>query len=121
MENRSTLPPISAILITAANPASPPPTTMILGVAILLHRPSVGSGRVPRVRNIRSRAGRLLEALAERIQADQPHHTQQYKKCHADAQQALLRFVAGNDAPLRREQPDSVGEVPRRGNQANHI
>src|SRR5262249_60484745 len=32
MENRSTLPPASAILITAANPASPPPTTMILGL-----------------------------------------------------------------------------------------
>src|SRR5581483_1030476 len=31
MENRSTLPPISAILITAESPASPPPTTMIFG------------------------------------------------------------------------------------------
>src|SRR5208337_4625495 len=35
MENRSTVPPASAILMTAARPASPPPTTMILGVAIL--------------------------------------------------------------------------------------
>jgi hypothetical protein len=33
IENKSTLPPASAILMTAANPASPPPTTMILGVA----------------------------------------------------------------------------------------
>src|SRR5690348_1219782 len=33
MEKRSTLPPASAILITADRPASPPPTTMILGVA----------------------------------------------------------------------------------------
>src|SRR6185437_1206484 len=31
MENRSTFPPASAILITAESPASPPPTTMILG------------------------------------------------------------------------------------------
>ena len=31
MENRSTLPPASAILMTAASPANPPPTTMILG------------------------------------------------------------------------------------------
>src|SRR5258708_5822024 len=33
MEKRSTLPPASAILMTAARPARPPPTTMILGVA----------------------------------------------------------------------------------------
>src|ERR1700761_8137943 len=33
MEKRSTLPPASAILMTAASPARPPPTTMILGVA----------------------------------------------------------------------------------------
>src|ERR1700746_3163371 len=42
MENRSHWPPISAILMTAARPASPPPTTMILGAAILLHPLSVG-------------------------------------------------------------------------------
>src|SRR5206468_1568773 len=32
IENRSTCPPISAILMTADRPASPPPTTMILGL-----------------------------------------------------------------------------------------
>src|SRR5580692_11583367 len=35
MEKRSTLPPASAILMTAASPAKPPPTTMILGAAIV--------------------------------------------------------------------------------------
>src|SRR5271166_2181834 len=35
IENRSTSPPISAILITAARPARPPPTTMIFGAAML--------------------------------------------------------------------------------------
>src|SRR5215472_2976300 len=35
IENRSTLPPASAILITAARPARPPPTTMILGDAAM--------------------------------------------------------------------------------------
>src|SRR5258708_40303721 len=35
MEKRSTFPPASAILMTAASPAKPPPTTMILGAAIL--------------------------------------------------------------------------------------
>src|SRR5580704_4296106 len=34
IENKSTSPPISAILITAASPARPPPTTIIFGVAI---------------------------------------------------------------------------------------
>src|SRR5438445_6902323 len=33
MEKRSTLPPASAILMTAESPARPPPTTMIRGVA----------------------------------------------------------------------------------------
>src|SRR5215469_8197165 len=37
MEKRSTLPPASAILMTAERPASPPPTTMILGVAAILY------------------------------------------------------------------------------------
>src|ERR1019366_4641271 len=35
IENRSTSPPISAILMTAARPARPPPTTMIFGAAML--------------------------------------------------------------------------------------
>src|SRR5215470_7290363 len=35
-ENRSTLPPFSAILMTAASPASPPPTTMTLGLFAIL-------------------------------------------------------------------------------------
>src|SRR5690349_3724372 len=35
IEKRSTCPPISAILMTAESPASPPPTTIIFGLAIL--------------------------------------------------------------------------------------
>src|SRR5271157_3857991 len=35
IENRSTSPPISAILMTADRPARPPPTTMIFGTAML--------------------------------------------------------------------------------------
>src|SRR5258707_7852806 len=46
MENRSTLPPASAILITADRPARPPPTTIIFGVAAirlpLFHRRGTG-------------------------------------------------------------------------------
>src|SRR5215813_12950222 len=36
IENRSTCPPASAILMTAARPARPPPTTMILGVTAII-------------------------------------------------------------------------------------
>src|ERR1700704_6358310 len=36
-ENRSTSPPISAILMTAAKPASPPPTTITFGVAAMFY------------------------------------------------------------------------------------
>src|SRR5271165_4619388 len=35
MENRSTSPPISAILMTAERPAKPPPITMIFGFAAI--------------------------------------------------------------------------------------
>src|ERR1039458_273994 len=37
IENRSTSPPISAILMTAARPARAPPTTIIFGVAAMLY------------------------------------------------------------------------------------
>src|ERR1700743_2583057 len=41
MENKSTWPPASAILMVAARPASPPPITIILGFnAIFLDYPS---------------------------------------------------------------------------------
>src|SRR5438105_652537 len=36
IENRSTLPPLSAILITAESPARPPPTTIIFGAAAIV-------------------------------------------------------------------------------------
>src|ERR1700761_211244 len=41
MEKRSTLPPASAILMTAERPARPPPTTMMRGVAGILMSLSV--------------------------------------------------------------------------------
>src|ERR1700722_577584 len=41
IEKRSTSPPISAILMTAARPARPPPTTMIFGAAMLCLVPVV--------------------------------------------------------------------------------
>src|ERR1700744_1723108 len=41
IEKRSTVPPASAILITADRPASPPPTTMILGVDAMSDLPAL--------------------------------------------------------------------------------
>src|ERR1700693_3006906 len=46
IENRSTSPPISAILMTAASPARPPPTTMILGAAMRYESDLPGRARV---------------------------------------------------------------------------
>src|SRR5215468_9166133 len=122
MENRSTLPPISAILMTAARPASPPPTTMIFGAAaISIHRPfGKGSRAVIGIHDIALRR-RLLEAHAERIEADQSDNAQKKEKCEAQAKESLLRMLAGNDAPLRREEPNTVGEVPRCGDQSDDV
>src|ERR1700680_2042688 len=83
MENRSTLAPISAILMTAASPARPPPTTTILGVAILLHRLSVGGCRAVRDHDRHRSGGWLLEALAERVQPHQTHDAQKHEECEA--------------------------------------
>src|SRR6201984_510015 len=71
IENRSTSPPISAILMTAASPASPPPTTMILGAAMLLH-PRCGGG-VARVDNVSVDSGQILEPRVEGVQAGQAY------------------------------------------------
>src|SRR5882762_6190401 len=43
MEKRSTSPPISAILMTAARPARPPPTTMIFEATAMRHEPDLPS------------------------------------------------------------------------------
>src|SRR5215472_3037447 len=72
MENRSTLPPISAILITAARPARPPPTTIIFGAAAML-LPWTPVVHWPCVYDVSAERGRLREAHAERVYADQTH------------------------------------------------
>src|SRR5579859_6275021 len=129
MENRSTSPPISAILITADSPASPPPITMILGVAILLHRPSVAGGlcaRFLRGMNRGMNHGAVLivvrqRARPERIQTRKPRRAQHQEKRQAHAQQPLLRLVARHNPPFRREQPDPIREVPRSRHQSHYI
>src|SRR6202020_2361855 len=125
IENRSTSPPISAILMTAAKPASPPPTTIILGFAILLHRPSVGgcgSGMcLIRVDDRRTCGRSVLEPRPERVQAHQAHGAHKNKQCQACGEESFLRLIARDDSPFRREQPYAIGEVPRGADQSDDI
>src|SRR5580658_1182173 len=67
IENRSTVPPASAILITAASPASPPPTTMILGPAM---RPRILSRLLTLAWNRRRKPERRRNPVPE---VDLPH------------------------------------------------
>src|ERR1700758_976849 len=82
IENRSHSPPISAILMTAASPANPPPTTMIFGAAMLLHPRC--SGRVARVDNVAGGSRRILEPRVEGVQAGQAHGRKQQEEREAE-------------------------------------
>src|ERR1700758_3325188 len=100
IENRPTLPPISAILITAARPASPPPMTIIFGAAaISIHRPSVVLDPGPRIDDVPA-CVRLLEARPEGVQARKPNYAQQEEERHAQPQESSLGLVTRDDAPL---------------------
>src|SRR5260221_1452503 len=122
MENRSTDPPISAILITAANPASPPPTTMILGFAMLyllfLTWVTISLGQAGlRVLNLTgpNRIHRLLlEAHPHRVKAAQTDAAHYHKEFQTGRQQPLLRFFPGNQPPLGGKQPHAIGQMPAR-------
>src|SRR5690348_7726250 len=72
IENRSTWPPISAIFMTADKPASPPPTTMIRGAAILL---SSLHCRVARG-NVAGYTRKVLETRVEGVEAGNADHGQ---------------------------------------------
>src|SRR5215469_7854465 len=119
IENRSTCPPISAILMTAASPASPPPTTMIFGAAAISVHPPSGNN-CPGIHNVSTGSG-LLETRAECVQASESDDAHKEEECEANPKQPLLCFFAGNNAPLRREEPDSVGKVPGCGNQSKDV
>src|ERR1051325_11605165 len=119
IENRSTCPPISAILMTALNPASPPPTTMIRGAAILM-RPLSVQRRVPH-RNVASVARDVLKSGVEGVETGNSHHRQDHKICQAQTQQSLACLISNDNPPLRAEQPNSVCEVPRCCDQPDHV
>src|SRR5436305_11521708 len=80
MENRSTFPPASAILITAESPANPPPMTMILGFRFAILLFALAGMKDLAVRLFDSpralRVRRLLRPLRERYQSAQPDRAQ---------------------------------------------
>src|SRR6202021_2078587 len=87
IENTSTAPPISAILMPAASPASPPPTTMIFGTAMLhesdlpgatrnfFHKPASSLSHHDIVR-ARIRIQRLVRRAHEPVHADRADRNQ---------------------------------------------
>src|SRR5215470_3743062 len=100
IENRSTWPPVSAILMTAARPASPPPTTMIFGAAAMsVHRLSGAGAPMNRLCDVALRRG-LLEPGAEGVEAGEPDDAHHEEEHQAQAQQAALCPVSSNDAPF---------------------
>ena len=119
MENKSTWPPISAILMTAESPASPPPITIIFGCDAMSFGFPISAKYfrrviVPANESCVPLSGpigcsgvmgneRMVSAPTRMNVA--PITKQTYLK------PAPCR-LAGGDPPLGREQPQSIGEVP---------
>src|SRR5579864_1882636 len=121
MENRSTCPPISAILMTAERPASPPPTTMIFGlVAIKIS----GPGR-PGLRNLCCRAQvrrrRHLRRGQKRHHRHRSYHNEHHRHQQAHHAKFAPRVLPGEKAPLGGEQPQAIAEVPRGRDDAHEV
>src|ERR1700683_563954 len=68
-----------------------------------------------------SRLIELLRPRPERSQASQSRARQDKEKHQTDGQNPFLRLLSGNDAPLRRKQPDAIREVPGSRDQAYDV
>src|SRR6266576_386225 len=125
IENNSTLPPISAILMTAARPARPPPITMIFGLdAISLRFLSLFEEAGLRFFHDASADrvyGLFGETRAHRIESCEPHCAHEKEEAQAHAKESAARGFSGNDAPLRAEQPNAIGEMPGSTDQADYV
>src|SRR6266852_9651223 len=128
MEKRSTVPPISAIFITAERPARPPPTTIILGAVIvllfeflMLRRESKALPHHDGVCWTNDSICGLQGPIEERAHRDHAHDHEQCSNREADIGEAPARLVARRNAQLSGKEPQSVSEVPRRTNNAYHI
>src|SRR5262249_6433264 len=147
MENKSTCPPASAILITAARPARPPPTTMILGAAMKTfhHRGHEGSRRRTGLMAplalvflrvlcgsllVRALHGLLCRQIGrsilplraeERGQRRHPNRDQRDGENGAHHAHRLARPLAYSDSPLGAEQVQTITKMPRCGGDADHV
>src|SRR6185369_21780 len=83
--------------------------------------PLLGRARTGFYRFGTCRVSRLLRRRAQFSQAAQSDTAQHEEKCQAHSKEALARFFSGDDAPLRTEQPNPVGEVPGGSNQSYQI
>src|SRR5208282_5420219 len=144
IENRSTSPPISAILMTAARPARPPPTTIILGAAIRYESDLgrwwfvVGCSSLV-VRNLDTTNDPRPFALAHHdilrrvgiqglrgrsqkaVHADSADRHQAKREREANITKTAARRFSGCNSPFCREQPQAVTEVPGGGDDADGI
>src|SRR5256714_14290517 len=118
MENRSTVPPFSAILITAESPARPPPTTIIFGAAAIV---SLAAFCNLPVHYGGSGISRLLRMGPERGETGESRAREHEEKSQAHCQKPLARPLPGHDAPLRAKQPDAIREMPGSGDQTRNI
>src|ERR1700722_5750728 len=119
IENKSTLPPISAILMTAESPASPPPTTIIFGAAAIVSLSAFCNLLAAHCGS--PRLNELLRTRPERSEAGQPYARQDEKECQAQNQKSFPRLLPGNDSPFRAKKPDAIGEMPRSCHESHHI
>src|ERR1700730_5328221 len=128
MENKSTCPPISAILMTAESPASPPPITMIFGAAAIVNQIPIRPGpqRRDSTHHQRFCAGprrfeRLQRSLQEGQHGKRPHPHEHQPNHRANIAKPPPRPVAGGNPPFGGEQPQSVGKMPGGANDAESV
>src|SRR4051812_8523185 len=107
--------------MTAASPASPPPTTMTFGAAdillssflFLVHRRSRRSRFGAQL--VGTLVGGLPRCGEEAADAEHAHAADGQEDEHADDEEAAARFVAHGDTPLGAEQPYAIREMPGGG------
>src|SRR5215813_7191787 len=110
IEKRSTLPPASAILMTAASPASPPPTTMILGADAIslflpwaLRRRGFDPWLLPFIPPLGTEEG-CHRRHANGDQSERNHN--------ANSAKPLAGSLTHGDAPFCAEQIQTIREMP---------
>src|SRR6185312_5907147 len=102
IENRSTCPPASAILMVAESPARPPPTTMIFGLAIRFEISKSGNFEIESrpssswfsnypITKLHNYEIPSLHLLSFHLSC----------RCRIGTQVAPLRFLGGNERPHR--------------------